>query len=242
MEMFQVVENNLAVIVTGITTIGYYRNRTEIMKAIINSHSEKLNLIERVEAMHRKYERVSYKMSLLERKLLEAVLSGDRDKINFYRDKLLDIMSFSFIPAFKYYAEAFFTIYSSSSADMDYFFKSRLMGFLKIIISEISIANDEQICPNRKSTTGISRLDVDELFRIANRYVAWWQVLKKWELHKLKKLFESLIKEYPAILPERMADPTQREALQAAMINKVNDMDKNSLQKTIDFTNSLAKK
>lgn len=205
------------------------------MKTIISSHSERLALIKQVEEMHRKYERISFKMSLIERKMLEHMLAKNKEKMTICRDKLLDIMSFSFIPAFKYYAEAFFTIYSSSSADMDYFFDSKLTGFLNVIISTISLANDKHIHPNRESTTGISRKDVDELFRIAYRQVGYFQLFKRWRLYQIKKLFEPLIKKYPAILSEDPPEPTKKEALKLALINKINSMNEESLKTAINL-------
>ena len=179
------------------------------------------------------------RLALIERKMLDCVISKDESKMNSYRERLIDLMTFCFIPAFKYYAESFFTVYSSSSADMDYFFRSRIVGFLELIISSVTIANDELIYPDRATTTGLDRLAVEELFRIARRHIGFFDFRKRWDLWKLRKLFEPLIKKFPPILPGKMPIATRREALQAALISKIETMDGKSLESMRDFVGSL---
>ena len=110
--MLQFLQSNLGIIIAPIATYfaGYHRNKAEVMKTIISGCTERLALIERVEVMQKRYDRVSFKMSLIERKMLDCVISKDESKMNSYRERLIDLMTFCFIPAFKYYAESFFTV------------------------------------------------------------------------------------------------------------------------------------
>ena len=174
--------------------------------------------------------------------MLSLALNGKSDQIFDLREKIVDIFSAKIIPTYKYYAEAFFAVYSKSKPDLDFFFKSNILDFFNLVMSTICLANSKTMFPEQKATMGISEYDLEDLFKIAYRHVGWFDFEKKKHLKKIKELFNPLIKETLPLAPDKLPFQTEREVLTVAISNEMKTMNLEDLKKINNFMKKTANK
>lgn len=130
---------------------------------------------------------------------------------------MLDAMYFKLIPAFENLSDCYFTIFSNSSKDLNFFFYNKAIPFLKQIVNTINLANNEMIFPIHRESACIGELEAQKLFLITEKFVKPWQLIKRFHLKQTKNLFYNLIKEVGPVLATRQSLETKEELILKAI-------------------------